>query len=136
MTSSPSPSASATKAIMRTMAARTRIWRSSPVGEAGPPTRRERSAVRTTTKVTSSSPTNTLSSTAVEPGPLSPEKKSDNRMTAPKSATEAAASMSCPNFVLCSPTSASTGMITPREVADRMIATSRGMLTNPASFSP
>jgi hypothetical protein len=37
---------------------------------------------------------------------------------------------------LSSPTSASTGMITPREVAERMIATSSGVLTNPASFSP
>jgi hypothetical protein len=81
------------------MAARTRIWALESCSRSrSSSTRRERSAVRTTRNVTSSSPANTLSSTAVEPGSLSPEKKSDSRMTAPKSAIEAAASTELPEL--------------------------------------
>ena len=98
--------------------------------------RRERSAPRMTTNVTASRATKSPSRIAVDPGPLSPEKNSESRITAPKSAIDAAARTSCPNRLVSSPTSLSTGMITPSEVPQRMIATSSGVSTRPAALSP
>ena len=57
-------------------------------------------------------------------------------MIAPKSAIEAAETISWPNVDEISPASLSTGTITPSEVAQRMIATSSGVCTRPAALSP
>ena len=57
-------------------------------------------------------------------------------MIAPKSAIVAAPMISWPNVVETSPASFSTGMRTPREVAQRMIATSRGVSTMPTAPRP
>ena len=55
-------------------------------------------------------------------------------MIAPKSAIEPAAMTSCPNVEAISPASLSTGISTPSEVAQRMIATSSGVSTRPAAL--
>ena len=73
---------------------------------------------------------------SVAPTPPSPEKNSDSRMIAPKSAIEPAARTSWPNLLPLSPASLSTGMITPSEVAQRTIATSSGVSTRPAPSRP
>ena len=57
-------------------------------------------------------------------------------MIAPKSAIDAAATMSWPKGDEISPVSFSTGTITPSDVAQRMIATSSGVWTSPAADSP
>ena len=56
-------------------------------------------------------------------------------MIAPKSAIEPAARTSWPKRVVACPVSLSTGMITPSEVAQRMIATSSGVSTSPPALS-
>ena len=55
-------------------------------------------------------------------------------MIAPKSAIVAAPMISWPKVVEISPASFSTGIRTPSEVAQRMIATSRGVSTRPPAF--
>ena len=98
--------------------------------------RMDRSAPRVTTKTTAASANTLPSSTSVEPVPPSPEKKSDSRMIAPKSAIDAAAMISCPNVDAISPASLSTGTSTPSDVAHRMIATSSGVSTRPPAWRP
>ena len=56
-------------------------------------------------------------------------------MIAPKSATEPAATTSCPKVEEISPASLSTGTITPSDVAHRMIATSSGVSMSPPARS-
>src|ERR671914_635816 len=73
----------------------------------------ERSAPRTVAKTTAASTSRAPSSSSVDPTPPSPEKKSVRRMIAPKSAMEAAATISWPNGDAISPESFSTGTITP-----------------------
>jgi hypothetical protein len=60
-----------------------------------------------------------------------PEKNSDSRMIAPKSAIEAAAITSWPKLELMLPESFKPGTITPSEVATSTMATNSGDLTNP-----
>ena len=96
----------------------------------------ERSAPRTVTNTTAASTSSAPRSSSVEPTPPSPEKNSVSRMIAPKSAIDAADTISCQNGVEISPESFSTGTITPSEVAQRMIATSSGVSTRPAADSP
>ena len=67
--------------------------------------------------------------------PPSPEKNSDSRMIAPKSAIDAAAMISWPKVEAISPASLSTGTSTPSDVAHRMIATSSGVSTSPPALS-
>ena len=57
-------------------------------------------------------------------------------MIAPKSAIDAAATISWPNVDEISPASLSTGTSTPSEVAQRMIATSSGVSTSPPAVEP
>ncbi len=87
-------------------------------------------------KITADSSAKPPIRSSVEPIPPSPEKNTDSRMIAPKSAMEPAATTSWPKVDEISPASLSTGMITPSEVADRMIATSKGVSINPAAFRP
>ena len=61
------------------------------------------------------------------------EKKSESRMTAPKSATLAAAITSWPNGVDASPASFNTGTTNPNEVASRMMPINSGLRTRPAA---
>jgi hypothetical protein len=97
MTSRPSCSATAAKATNSRNAPRTRICavvscsrtRSSRM-------RIECSAPRVTTNTTTASANTLPRSSSVEPMPPSPEKKIDSRMIAPKSAIDAAATISCP----------------------------------------
>ena len=65
-----------------------------------------------------------------------PEKNSDSRMIAPKSAIEAAAITSWPKLEPMLPESLSTGTITPSEVATSTIATNSGDLTKPPACRP
>ena len=96
----------------------------------------ECSAPRTAPKTTAASTTSAPSSSSVEPAPPSPEKKIDSRMIAPKSAIDAAATISWPNVDEISPASFSTGTMHASEVAQRMIATSSGVSTSPPAASP
>ncbi len=57
-------------------------------------------------------------------------------MIAPKSAIDAAATISWPKVDEISPASFSTGTITPSDVAHRTIATRRGVSTSPVARSP
>ena len=137
ITSRPSCSATAAKPMNRTSAARTRIcavvsWRRSRSARM----RTERSAPRTTKKTTIPRSASAPSSSSVDPAPPSPEKNRVSRMIAPKSAIEAAETISWPNVDEISPASLSTGTITPSDVAQRMIATSSGVCTRPAVLSP
>jgi hypothetical protein len=86
-------------------------------------------------KTTAASRTRLLISSRVEPTPPSPEKKIESRITAPKSAIVPAATISCPKVEEISPASFSTGMRTPSEVAQRMIATKSGVSMSPLAFS-
>ena len=137
ITSKPSSLAIAANPTKSTMAARTRIWavvswslsRSRLM-------RKECSAPRTAPKTTTASTASAPRSKSVDPTPPSPEKKRVSRMIAPKSAIDAAATMSWPKGDEISPVSFSTGTITPSEVAQRMIATSSGVWTSPAADSP
>ena len=72
---------------------------------------------------------------SVEPTPPSPEKKIESRITAPKSAIVPAATISWPKVEEISPASFSTGIRTPSEVAQRMIAISSGVSISPVAFS-
>ncbi len=85
-------------------------------------------------------------STAITPNPISSssltprlvacsEKNSESRITAPKSAMDAAAMISCPVRPVACPESLSTGTTSPSEVAHRMIATSSGDEVKPAADS-
>jgi hypothetical protein len=85
-------------------------------------------------KVTAPSTTSRPINTSAEPAPPSPEKKTDSRMIAPKSAIDAAPMISWPKVVEISPASFSTGTSTPSEVAQRMIATSSGVSISPPAF--
>ena len=95
----------------------------------------ECSAVRTAKKTAAASTTSDPISSSVDPTPPSPEKKIESRITAPKSAIVPAAMISCPKVDEISPASLSTGISTPSEVAQRMIATSNGVSTRPPAFS-
>ena len=137
MTSRPSVSATAAKPTSRRSAPRTRIWAVVSCSRTrSARRRRERSAPRSTTKTAIDRVPSAPSRSSVEPVPPSPEKNTESRMIAPKSAIVAAATTSCPNGEAISPASLSTGMSTPSEVAQRMIATSSGVSTSPAAPRP
>jgi hypothetical protein len=75
-------------------------------------------------------------SKSVDPTLLeSPEKKSESRITAPKSATDEPVMTNCPKEERLCPASASTGTTMPSEVAESMIATSSGACMSPATPS-
>ena len=82
----------------------------------------------TTTKAPKMPSRMSLPAVSVEP---LPEKNSESRMIAPKSAIEAAAITSCPKSDEMFPESLSTGTITPSDVETRTIAMKRGDLMKP-----
>ena len=90
---------------------------------------------RPTSTTTAPNKPSRISVPAVLLDPL-PEKNSDSRMIAPKSAIEAAAITSWPKLEEMLPESLSTGTITPSEVATSTIATNSGDLTKPPACRP
>ena len=125
--------------ISSTNAARTRIW---AVVSCRRRSTRERliecstpAIARPTSATTSPKTASRISVPAVLVDPL-PEKNTESRMIAPKSAIDAAAITSWPKFELMLPESFSTGTITPSEVATSTIATNSGDFTKPPACKP
>ena len=134
ITSRPSCSAAAAKPTSNTTAPRTRIWavvswsliRFELILI-------EPSALRTTRTTTAASTTSQPIRSRVAPTPPSPEKKTESRITAPKSAIVPAAITSWPKVVSIWPLSLSTGIRTPSEVAQSVIAISSGVSIRPVA---
>ena len=86
------------------------------------------------TTVTTASTANIPSRTSFPPTPPSlSENSSESRTTAAKSATDAPAMVNCPTGWSTWPASFSTGTTSPKEVADRATAMSRGDFTHPTA---
>src|SRR5919204_371046 len=106
-------------------------------GHEGAEDRIERSAPTTASPTAAASATKAPSKLSFAPSPDEwPEKKSERRTIVATSAIEAPASTTCPNCVVDSPASLSTGMTTPSEVAAAMIPIRSGDFTRPASCRP
>jgi hypothetical protein len=78
--------------------------------------------------------TKPVSSATLTPGdPASREKKSESRITAQNSASEAPTITCCPKRVSVRPASFKTATTRPKEVASSVMARKRGAVTRPAA---
>src|SRR5690242_19258523 len=136
MLSNPNFSASTTKAISRSIAARTRISAVVSCSRSRTsPSRVDREESVTATPTRSTSPTNIPRSSSRERGSVSvPENSRDSSSTAAKSATDEAAMVVCPSRPSTAPASFSTATTSPREVAETVTASSSGSASQLAPF--
>src|ERR1700730_1030875 len=132
--STPKRAASAERPISSSTAPRTRIW---AVVSWSRTSARDSQAIRSARRMvrprSATERMNPSSSATLTPGdPASREKKSESRMTAPKSASEAPAITCWPKPLSLWPASFRTGTTRPSEVARSVMAMKRGALTRPA----